>query len=825
MITRFEPADSKILINLIKNIFTMHNESLDEEINNNFLHLIKSVEKVDHEVRVSLLENIQKILIFLGEEPGLDKERIFDVFIEIVLLHLNNKEFFKICLNNIKLLNRVDDLDCSYLYEILKTLISQKKANLQKLRKLNLFSRAFLENELVNNQALLNFIFFILKEEINYSNDLSDYLFFFKNLSWSKAKNLALFLELAFSKEKTSVRFKFKLFFLGKVNLLKKLIDFYYEFRREEKVDEFFDIVVELFQKNEYLRAMVQKYNFSFKKILNDIKITDKSEINRLNRLIYLNNNQIIHFPRLFMEILLKQFESDPSNFFSFVDSNRKLFLKNASILVQNDFNYFLFQNFQQLLVSDEEILSFWFELLEYNDFSINSKSAKIMKSLSEIINYLYQEGGEEIQAIFLQKFKKIMKSCLYHPKCIIITPEHCFKMHIPRIRLNQNSFTFTFWLRISLFSSQNFDLINLTPYNSNKNIINISLKQSFLYLKFGNNEEIILNSFQPVLNQWYFMGISVERNQKMFTLNFFANGKIFETRFFLGINELDSVLFTLWLFQFRNVNNAKGEIYVGNFNLFGKCLKETEIYLNYITHDDDLTYDYLSEKNEINFNLMNKSSNKNHIDFNTLTNKYESNERFYMKSLCLIDYLQVYLDLKNIQLLKNEENLLILNPFYDPNGYYVEYSHSLITVKEPIKFYQEIKDKTNFETVLTQTDFIPSLILKLSMNKGSFNFAIKVLGLMCAYSKNSRKEIENNIVLEKILIENINEIDKEVIENVFRFFSREVKSCFLLASKANLMNTLMSENVFEKLEMNMKKIVLSKFIELFLEKDNIFYW
>lgn len=92
MITRFEKEGSKFLINIIKNIFTVHNEILDEEINNNFLHLIKSVEKIEKEVQVNLLENIQKILIFLGEEPGLEKERIFDVFIEIVFLQLNNKE-------------------------------------------------------------------------------------------------------------------------------------------------------------------------------------------------------------------------------------------------------------------------------------------------------------------------------------------------------------------------------------------------------------------------------------------------------------------------------------------------------------------------------------------------------------------------------------------------------------------------------------------------------------------------------------------------------------------------------------------------------------
>lgn len=717
----------------------------------------------------------------------------------------------------------MDHLTCSYLYEILKALTSKNKANLLKLRKLNLFSKAFLDNELASNKTLLAFLFFILKEEINYSNDLSDYLSFLENLGWNKARNLALFLEQAFTKEKISIRYKFKFFFLGKVNLLKNLIDFYGDFRREGKTDEFFDIVVELFRKNEYLRTMTQKYNFSFKKILNHIKLTDKSEMDRLNQFIY-STDQIISFPRLFMELFLKQFENDLSNVFSYIDSNRKLLLKNAPILVQNDFNHFLFQNFQQLLVKDDQILTFWFELLEYNDFSINSKSSKIMKSLSEIIIYLYQGSDEDMQTFFLRKFKKVMKSCIYHPKYVTITPENCFKMNIPRLKLNQDSFTFNFWLKISLFSSQNFDLINLTPYNSNKNIISISLKQSALYLKFGNNEEIILNSFQPVLNQWYLMGISLERNQKMYTLNFFANGKIHETRFFLGINELDNVLFTFWLFQFRNGNNAKGEICIGNFSLFRRCLKESEIYLNYITHDDDLTYDYLNEKNEINFNLISNSSNKNCMDFNTLKNKYESNERFYLKSLSLIDHLQVYLDLKNIQMLKNEENLLILNPFYDPNGYYVEYSHSLINVKDPKKFYHDLKNKTNFEAVLTQTDFIPSLIIKFSMNKGSFYFAMKILGLICAYSKNSRKEIENNIIIEKILIDYIKEINKEVIENIFRFFSREVNDCYLIASKANLMNTLMNGNVFEKLEMNVKKLVLSKFIELFLEKDNIFY-
>ena len=103
MINRFEKEGSKNLINLIKNIFTIHNETLDEEINNNFLNLIKSVEKVEKEVQVILLENIQKILIFLGEEPGLEKERIFDVFIRIVLVNLNSLEYFYIVLINLVL--------------------------------------------------------------------------------------------------------------------------------------------------------------------------------------------------------------------------------------------------------------------------------------------------------------------------------------------------------------------------------------------------------------------------------------------------------------------------------------------------------------------------------------------------------------------------------------------------------------------------------------------------------------------------------------------------------------------------------------------------
>lgn len=864
---------NKQILDLILYIFTVfqrnHEEKSFEELN----ELIKSLRFQENaSVRGLILESLQKIFEFFKEDFSENEKEILWNLCDLLIDSVRQKRDF---LNKTSQFTKESEgfsrENVESLINLLKVLLRNNRVFLIEVKQNLLFKDLLLS---LDEQSLefISFLLFLLREELAFTpNSLNIYCemiekeiikSFNHGDSLEKFRCLLIFIEKIFSFECTAFKKIFKKVFLEHKNLLNTVLKGFQFIKDPLDFEKYLQFLQEFLHKSDFFKRFLNKNPHLFKEnLLAFAKTAKTAEILR-------KTLAISYFLPENTQNSLQNFEFFPKNrvelvwteLIAWILEENLVPLEKSSIFLEESFEimrkhaknaaFFLDSDFfvscyESLVLQQPQnlviYLDFLASALKNTQFFTNSRG------LAKVFEHLLQPNTAEIRDFFSQ----VCADCRFlqfQPAFLRFSSKKAEKLVIPRVSFSENGLSLFFWLKVEHFKGNSAAfLLEIAEFLSPITVyFSLFFKEGALWLRFLNYSETKLEKLDLQSEKWQFFGVCLNKSKEVFTINFFLDGILQETRFYILQKPLE-MMYRLLRFCLVNCENDDFcSFSLGSVVGFKKNLSQNEALALFLCNNSQGVCQLFRRNSLVNEDFFEQNIAKT-LDFadflETGVPELAISQRKAAKSLEICEKTRFFFNFEELSqdlfLLLSPENRVflrnegLLQNFCDDFSDILNKTDQISLIinsccENSANFLNKAAEWTH-ALQFSQNSATISLKIPLSQLLLQSGFAEKLLR-MCkdaAFFKIFSKMWQSSADFRGFFPADARGFLQETLKNqrflevcdIFQLFSRNSR----LLCASSLKDFLLNQEIMQVLSLNERKTAIIVLRDTFLEESNVF--